>query len=76
MVRSCFEADSVMEFGFVPVCDQLRTSFEPTSVMEFGFNKFFRAEFGRQYRLPSEFLIEAFIRLSFEQSSSGIRLNG
>jgi len=26
-----------MEFGFEPVCDQLRTSFEPASVMEFGF---------------------------------------
>ena len=28
-----------MEFGFEPVCDQLRTSFEPDSVMEFGFNE-------------------------------------
>jgi len=36
---SCFEPDSVMEFGFEPVCDQLRTSFEPASVMEFGFNQ-------------------------------------
>jgi len=27
-----------MEFGFEPVCDQLRTSFEPASVTEFGFN--------------------------------------
>jgi len=26
-----------MEFGFEPVCDQLRTSFEPASVIEFGF---------------------------------------
>jgi len=26
-----------MEFGFEPVCDQLRTSFEPAIVMEFGF---------------------------------------
>jgi len=26
-----------MEFGFEPVCDQLRTSFEPASAMEFGF---------------------------------------
>ena len=25
-----------MEFGFEPLCDQLRTSFEPASVMEFG----------------------------------------
>ena len=25
-----------MEFGFEPVCDQLRTSFEPAIVMEFG----------------------------------------
>ena len=33
----CFEPDSVMEFGFEPVCDQLRTSFGPASVMEFGF---------------------------------------
>ena len=33
-----FEPDSVMEFCFEPVCDQLRTSFEPASVMEFGFN--------------------------------------
>jgi len=33
-----FEPDSVMEFGFEPVGDQLRTSFEPASVMEFGFN--------------------------------------
>jgi len=32
-----FEPDSVMEYGFEPVCDQLRTSFEPASVMEFGF---------------------------------------
>ena len=37
LVRSWFEPDSVMEFGFEPVCDQLRTSFEPASVMEFGF---------------------------------------
>jgi len=43
LVRSRFEAgsklvtDSVMEFGFEPVCDQLRTSFEPASVMESGF---------------------------------------
>jgi len=28
-----------MEFGFEPVCDQLRTRFEPASVMEFGFKK-------------------------------------
>jgi len=28
-----------MEFGFEPVCDQLRTSFEPASVMEFGFQQ-------------------------------------
>jgi len=28
-----------MEFGFEPVCDQLRTSFEPASVMEFGFER-------------------------------------
>jgi len=27
-----------MEFGFEPVCDQLRTSFEPASIMEFRFN--------------------------------------
>ena len=27
-----------MEFGFEPVCDQLRTSFERASVMEFGSN--------------------------------------
>jgi len=26
-----------MEFGFEPVCNQLRTSSEPASVMEFGF---------------------------------------
>ena len=32
-----FEPDSVMEYGFEPVCDQLWTSFEPASVMEFGF---------------------------------------
>jgi len=32
-----FESDNVMEFGFEPVCDQLRTSFEPATVMEFGF---------------------------------------
>jgi len=32
-----FEPDSVMEFGFEPLCDQLRTSFELASVMEFGF---------------------------------------
>jgi len=32
-----FESDRLMEFGFEPVCDQLRTSFEPASVMEFGF---------------------------------------
>jgi len=38
MVRSWFEPDSVMEFGFEPVCDQLRTIFEPASVMEFGIN--------------------------------------
>jgi len=25
MVRIWFEADSLMEFGFEPVCDQLRT---------------------------------------------------
>ena len=50
LVRSWFEPDSVMEFGFEPapnqlafkagsklVGDQLRTSFEPASVMEFGF---------------------------------------
>ena len=37
LVRSWFEPDSVMEFDFEPVCDQLRTSFEPASVMEFGF---------------------------------------
>jgi len=37
LVWSWFEPDSVMEFGFEPVCDQLRTSFEPASVMEFGF---------------------------------------
>jgi len=41
MVRSwsptSFEPDSVMEFGFEPVCDQLRTSFGPASAMEFGF---------------------------------------
>jgi len=37
LVRSWFEPDSVMEFGFEPVCDQLRTRFEPASVMEFGF---------------------------------------
>ena len=36
LVRSWFEP--VTEFGFEPVCDQLRTSFEPASVMEFGFN--------------------------------------
>jgi len=29
-----------MEFGFEPVCDQLRTSLEPASVMEFGFKQF------------------------------------
>ena len=33
-----FEPDSVMEFGFEPVCDQRRTSFEPASVMKFCFN--------------------------------------
>jgi len=33
-----FEPDSVMEFDFEPVCDQLRTSFEAASIMEFGFN--------------------------------------
>jgi len=32
-----FEPDSVMEFSFEPVCDQLQTSFKPASVMEFGF---------------------------------------
>jgi len=37
LVRSWFEPDSVMEFGFEPVCDQLRTGFEAASVMEFGF---------------------------------------
>jgi len=26
MARSWFEPDNVMEFGFEPVCDQLRTS--------------------------------------------------
>ena len=26
LVRSWFEPDSVMEFGFEPVCDQLQTS--------------------------------------------------
>jgi len=36
-LRTSFEPDSVMEFGFEPVCDQLRTNFEPGSVMEFGF---------------------------------------
>jgi len=34
---SWFELDSVMEFGFEPVCDQLQTSSESASVMEFGF---------------------------------------
>jgi len=29
-----------MEFGFEPVCDQLRTSFELASVMEFGFKTY------------------------------------
>ena len=33
-----FEPDSVMEFGFEPVCDQLRTSIEPASVIQFSFN--------------------------------------
>jgi len=37
-VRSWFEPDSVMEFGFEPASNQLRTSSEPASVMEFGFN--------------------------------------
>jgi len=31
LVRSWFEPDRVMEFGFEPVCDQLRTSFEPAT---------------------------------------------
>ena len=39
LVRSWFEPDSVMEFGFEPVCDQLRTSIEPASVMEFGLSE-------------------------------------
>ena len=29
-----FESDSVMEFGFEPICDQLRTSFEPDVRMD------------------------------------------
>ena len=37
LVRRWFELDGVMEFGFEPVCDQLRTSSEPAIVMEFGF---------------------------------------
>jgi len=37
LVQSWFELDSVMEFGFEPVCDELQTSSEPASVMEFGF---------------------------------------
>jgi len=42
-----FEPDSVMEFGFEPVCDQLRTSSEPASIMEFGFYQapYFKAYF-------------------------------
>jgi len=38
LVQRWFKPDSVMEFGFEPVCDHLQTSFEPASVMEFGFN--------------------------------------
>jgi len=36
LVRTRY-ADTVMEIGFEPVCNQLRTSFESASVMEFGF---------------------------------------
>ena len=37
LVRSWFDSDSVMEFGFEPAPNQLRTSSEAASVMEFGF---------------------------------------
>jgi len=37
LVRSWFEPDSVMEFGFEAASNQLRISSEPASVMEFGF---------------------------------------
>jgi len=36
-VRTSFEPDSVMEFGFERVCDQLRSSFEPGSVNDLAF---------------------------------------
>ena len=39
-----------MEFGFEPVCDQLRTSSEPPSVMEFGF---YRRSTGALYLTPT-----------------------
>ena len=39
LVRSLFEPDTVMEFGFDPASNELITSSEPASVMEFGFNK-------------------------------------
>jgi len=38
LVRSWFKPDSVMEFGFEPASNQLRTSSELASVLEFGFN--------------------------------------
>ena len=45
-------ADSVTEFGFEPVCDQLRTSFEPASIMEFGFYRIFGDKRHRLDALP------------------------
>ena len=55
LVRSWFEPNSVMKFGFEPVCDQLRTSFEPASVMEFGFKNIgnWRRTVGEQMQVRS-----------------------
>jgi len=51
LVRSWFEPDSVIEFGFEAASNQLRTSSEPASVKEFGFKRLSRHEVIKIWRL-------------------------